>query len=170
MSTTSLMTFGQFEQLPDLPGKQELIDGELILMPPAKKTHSIVSRRITKLLLNSSSSDQVRVDGTGYRIGPAWIVPDASVMWPNQPEDENYYLRSPMLAVEILSENEEIARKLTLYFAQGALEVWVIDPKHKTMTVHTRSAETVIQTPVENEYTWSEGAVTIRLADLFAGF
>jgi Uma2 family endonuclease len=34
MSTTTLMTFAEFEKLPQLPGKQELIDGELILMPP----------------------------------------------------------------------------------------------------------------------------------------
>jgi len=31
-----------------------------------------------------------------------------------------------MIAVEILSPGEEIDRKLTLYFADGALEVWVI--------------------------------------------
>src|SRR4051812_26332976 len=31
MSTTTLLTFEQFESLPDSPGKQELLDGELQL-------------------------------------------------------------------------------------------------------------------------------------------
>jgi len=32
-TTTNLMTFEQFERLPDEPHKLELIDGELIRMP-----------------------------------------------------------------------------------------------------------------------------------------
>ncbi|HWD99307.1 MAG TPA: hypothetical protein VG345_09725 [Bryobacteraceae bacterium] len=35
-----------------------------------------------------------------------------------------------MVAVEILSPREEIDRKLMLYFAHAALEVWVIDHRH----------------------------------------
>jgi len=31
MSATALHTFAEFEQLPDAPGKRELIDGELIV-------------------------------------------------------------------------------------------------------------------------------------------
>ena len=34
--STSLLTFEEFEQLPDDPGKLELLDGELIRLPPAK--------------------------------------------------------------------------------------------------------------------------------------
>jgi hypothetical protein len=36
MSTTELMTFARFENLPDHPGKHELIDGKCIYVPPAE--------------------------------------------------------------------------------------------------------------------------------------
>ena len=34
MSATTLLTFEQFEQLPEADGKRELIDGEVLEMPP----------------------------------------------------------------------------------------------------------------------------------------
>ena len=36
-TTTSLMTFEDFERLPEEPGKRELLKGELIELQPAKK-------------------------------------------------------------------------------------------------------------------------------------
>ena len=40
---TSLMTFEEFERLPEpeQPGKCELLEGELIQLPPAKKKHNV---------------------------------------------------------------------------------------------------------------------------------
>jgi len=39
-ATTKLLTFEEFEQLPDAPGKRELLDGELIEWPPPQtQTH-----------------------------------------------------------------------------------------------------------------------------------
>ncbi len=168
MSTTTLMTFAEFEKLPELPGKQELIDGELILMPPPEKKHSTVAMRMAGMLWNTPLRDRVRGDHTGYRIGPGWLEPDVSVLWPDQPEDEKYYHRSPMIAVEILSPGEEMERKLTLYFAEGALEVWVVDVRRKTMTVYVRREEQVIRRDVVESY-WSEAAqVSVSLTELFA--
>ena len=46
----TLLTFEEFEQLPDQPGKQELIRGELIEMPPADLKHNRISHRIYKRL------------------------------------------------------------------------------------------------------------------------
>jgi hypothetical protein len=45
MSSTALMTFAEFEQLPDAPGKRELIDGELVTMPPPQLRHSTLVKR-----------------------------------------------------------------------------------------------------------------------------
>ena len=44
MSTTALMTFAEFEQLPDCPGKQELIDGEVIQLPPPVAIHTLIAK------------------------------------------------------------------------------------------------------------------------------
>ena len=50
MGATTLLTFEEFEQLPDAPGKRELLDGELIEMPPPKKRHSKIQHRIDRHL------------------------------------------------------------------------------------------------------------------------
>jgi Uma2 family endonuclease len=51
---------------------------------------------------------------------------------------------APDLAVEVLSKSNtkaEIARKLTEYFTAGARLAWVVDPKSRTVRVHTSAQE-----------------------------
>jgi Uma2 family endonuclease len=59
MSTTALMTFAEFEKLPETPGKQELVNGRLITMPPPENKHSVVSKRIFRLLMNSLPEERI---------------------------------------------------------------------------------------------------------------
>jgi Uma2 family endonuclease len=40
MGTTTLLTFTEFQELPDSTGKRELLDGELIEMPPPKARYT----------------------------------------------------------------------------------------------------------------------------------
>ena len=168
-ATTRLMTFAEFEQLPDMAGKRELINGELITMPPREDDHSILSMCVLIKLLNSGLGPRrVRGDHTGYRIAGGWVEPDASVTWPDQPRDDKYLLRAPMLAVEILSPGEEIEEKLTVYFKERALEVWVINPRKNTMTVYQSRNEGVFRFAVEGEYRCEAIGVTVSLAELFA--
>jgi Uma2 family endonuclease len=62
MGTTTLLSF---EQLPDEPGKVELLDGELIQLPPAKLKHMEVARRIHLLLMRAAEKAGVR---------PSWVM------------------------------------------------------------------------------------------------
>jgi len=167
-TTTQLMSFAEFEQLPEKPGKQELINGELITMPPPENRHSVVSKRIFRILLNSLPEERVWGDHTGYRVGDGWIEPDASVSWPDQPQDDKYLVRAPMIAAEILSPSEDIEEKLTLYFDEGAMEVWVINVRKNTMTVYRRSDQGIIRLKVEGQYRCEPIGVTISLPELFA--
>ena len=96
------MTFAEFEQLPDTPGKRELIDGEVVSMPPPDWKHSQLTTNLVLLFATGVNKRLVFGDHTGYRIGSAWIEPDASVSWPEQRRDEKYRIGSPMIAVEIL--------------------------------------------------------------------
>jgi Uma2 family endonuclease len=68
--------------------------------------------------------------------------------------------------VEIPSPGEEINHKLTLYFADGALEVWVIDAKRKAMTVYSKQNDQVIRSVVDSQYR-SEAQATFSLAEVF---
>lgn len=154
MSTTALLTFAEFEQLPDAPGKRELIDGELIELPPPKFSHSVIARRVHELLLSGPNKSQVWME-TGYRIAGGWLQPDLSVTWPDQPLENDYLTGAPMLAVEILSPSNtaaQVERKLTLFFQEGSQEIWVIDPKRQTVTVYRRAPEGAIRIPVDNTY------------------
>ena len=49
-TTTALLTFEEFERLPDRPGKCELLKGELIELPPSELKHDRTSRRIFRCL------------------------------------------------------------------------------------------------------------------------
>ena len=167
MITTSLITFADFEQMPYAPGKQELIDGELIEMPPAKHSHMHIAKRIFVLLLSGATGKMAHIE-MGYRIGGGWLVPDVSVSRPNQEITDDYLIGSPSLAVEVLSpcnSASQIERKLSLYFAEGAEEIWVINPSKRTMSVYCTGEEGVLRTTVRERHESKFGA--IALAALF---
>lgn len=62
-----------------------------------------------------------------------------------------------MIAVEILSSGEDIERKITLYFAEGALEG----------SVYRRDNGQVVRTAVGSSYKSEAAQVTVTLADIF---
>jgi Uma2 family endonuclease len=166
MSTTSLMTFEEFERL-TYEGKAELIDGEVITMPPPKLSHMKIMIRLFEHLRAALPSGRVWPDRGGYRVGKGWLEPDVSVSWPDQRTDDEYFLGSPMVAVEILSPRERLERKLTLYFAHGAVEVWVIDPRHKSMTVYAKKDAVVVGLAAEDVYYSPALSLTVSLSTIF---
>ena len=169
MSTTSLMTFAEFEQLPDAPGKRELIEGELIDLPPPVLRHSQIAKRLYHLLLKRVSESQVWHE-TGYRIAGGWLQPDVSVAWPNQPQTKDYLARGPMLAIEVLSPRNtpaNIKRKLTLYLSEGGEEVWVVDGKRRIMTVYRKTEGQVVHVAADSTYTCDLLGITIELSKVF---
>jgi Uma2 family endonuclease len=75
------------------------------------------------------------------------------------------------LAVEVLSKSntkKEIARKLDEYFASGTRLAWIVDPKTKTVRVHTSPAQS---TRLERDAVLDGGDVLpgfrLTLAELF---
>lgn len=164
----ALITFAEFEALPDFEGKRELVDGEVITVPPPENSHTRVGKRVLFMLAARLGESRVWPDHTGYRIAGGWIEPDVSVSWPDQRTDAKYFVGSPMIAVGILSPGEDIDRKLTLYVADGAAEVWVINPRHKTMTAYLRQNDQVIRRVVEREYHSEAAQVTFTLGDIFS--
>src|SRR4029077_7989279 len=98
MSTTTLLTFEEFERLPDSPGKHELLDGELIEMPPVKKRHSDIQLRIQERLrpyILERHLGEVYSEA-GYQLGKRhWVQPDVSFASTQQREasDPDGYLQ-----------------------------------------------------------------------------
>jgi Uma2 family endonuclease len=145
-----LMTFEELERLPEEPGKTELLDGELIQLPPAKRLdHRLAEElflRLHQLLesLNAGSADlalgEVQI-GVGYKIGrrpDSWLIPDVSVTHPDQPGDD-YYEGAPPIAIEVISESNtaaKIDRKIEKYLANGSQEVWVVYGETRRVLTH----------------------------------
>jgi Uma2 family endonuclease len=143
------MTFAEFEQLADAPGKHELIDGELIMSPQPKRRHSRIGRNCEDFLLRHFDRDWVWVE-LGFKIGEHYAQPDVSLIAGEQPEDAGYCAGAPMLAIEVLSSSNtaaEIERKVELYLTnkvQNAIEVWLLDGKRRTVTVYAVEAGTTV--------------------------
>lgn len=145
MGTTAstLMTFQEFEQLPDEPNKLELLKGELIRMPPAKKRHMLCTERLflrLRQLVGELSRKRPELGlgsvhmEMGYRMGSnpeSWLIPDVSITHAGQTGEE-YYAGAPLVAIEVASESQTAAHleaKAQAYLLNGASEVWLLYPK-----------------------------------------
>lgn len=126
--------------MPEEPGKTELLDGELIQMPPAKLRHNKLSKQlflrlfqlVESLRANGGSLGLCEVEfEMGYKIATkpdSWLIPDVSVTHSGQASDD-YYEGAPLIAIEVISESDtaaEIDRKIEKYLTNGGQEVWVV--------------------------------------------
>jgi len=142
VGTSTGLTLDEFEQLPREPGKLELLDGELIRLPPARLRHMEIVHRLFAVLQRVAAS-QPRTGPvymeTGYKIGPgAWLQPDVSVAHHDQPRGD-YLEHAPALAVEVVSERDSAERmdqKVKTYLSHGAAEVWLVYPLTQRVWVY----------------------------------
>jgi Uma2 family endonuclease len=142
------LTFEQFEQLPDQPGKRELLRGELIELPPAKLKHNRTAHRFYEVLKPALAKLKSRGEASalaevyiemGYQLcNNSWFQPDVSVTRAGQAEGD-YLQGAPALAIEIVSESntaQAIDAKVQDYLAAGALQVWVVYPKRRHLWIY----------------------------------
>ena len=155
-TTTTLLTFEEFEQLPEEPGKSELLDGELIQLPPAKLRHMDVTERLLFLLRQFVESNRFPHLGKvhmeyGYKLSKrSWLQLDVSIEHPDQKRGD-YLEGAPLLAVEVISESnraDHVHRKVKRYLANGSQEVWVVYPDTQSVVLHhadqSRECDTVL--------------------------
>jgi Uma2 family endonuclease len=130
----------------------ELVDGVLVEKPMGYLESSLAMRLGSFLTLYAEQHDLGDVTGEGgsHRILPGVVrLPDvAFVSWGRLPNrqlpDTPIPDLAPDLAVEVLSRSNtraEIARKLKEYFLGGTRLVWIVDPKKRTVQVHTAPDE-----------------------------
>lgn len=158
-ATTTRMTFAEFENLPDAPGKRELLDGELIELPPAKFEHSETQHCMADVLKPYAKAHGLLVlIEVGFRLGKReWVQPDVSIVTQEQKalvktDPDGYLQGAPMIAVEVISAAntaEAVERKLAKYFEHGAKEVWVAYPKTRHIWRYSGlKAEAVVENGV----------------------
>lgn len=152
MTTTKLTTAEQFMRITD-DGRFDLIDGEVFCVSPTQSWHGITSGRIA-LAFGMYALDH---GGESPTSEPSFLVrrdpdsvlcPDACYISPAKmalvpPGAGGWFPFAPDIAAEVVSPSETrrtIARKIELYLAAGSAQVWVVDVRRETVTVHTRDA------------------------------
>jgi Uma2 family endonuclease len=139
------MTVEEFLQRPEREDgmREELIDGEIIVSPNAKKLHTEVSSNVYDLLLPLKQQGFAVLGETACRLTEhALPNTDASVVqrerWKAVPPDD-FLRESPALAIEVYSPKNtkpKLLRKVELYLEHGAEQCWVIYPKQRKVVIY----------------------------------
>ncbi len=174
MSTTStaLMTAEELMNLPDDDMRHELINGELITMPPPGTPHGRITVRLlaplSQFVLDHELGEVYDYSGFHLTVNPDTVLgPDISFISIQRLKDsgdpEGYWQGPPDLAVEVRSPGDRrgrVNKTISLWLGSGTKQVWIVDPKHSTVTVY-RS---------ESDITTFSGSDYLESQDLFPGF
>jgi Uma2 family endonuclease len=139
------VTYEEWLQMPVIDeGIEEVVDGEIILMPPARRTHARIIAKLMKALQNQLDEAlyETVAGSLGVVIRRVPLTcrnPDIAVFDRTTIIEENgYYHSAPQLAIEVLSPSETrrmTERKLRDYGDIGTSEVWIVSPEAGTVEV-----------------------------------
>jgi Uma2 family endonuclease len=141
----TLTTLETFLTSPQVNGRYELINGQVISKLAPKRFHSKTQRALLRLLEDwGDDQGEIGVEWAVQlsRQGQAWVpVPDLCFIYQARlsPELADEACPVPVdLAIEIISPDQTfgaMAEKATDYIMAGVVRVWVVDPSAKTITV-----------------------------------
>jgi len=145
MATTSkILTYEEWLTLPEVEGVEEVVNGEILKMPPNKWNHTLVVEALARRLRARLDPEAIHVItsvfGLVIRREPLTTrVPDIAVfILSNVVEKDGYIHSAPELVLEVLSpantRSERVA-KLRDYESLGVPEVWVVSPEAQTVEV-----------------------------------
>lgn len=149
-STTKLMTFAEYEQIPNPPGGiYELRHGELVKVAFPKFPHVRAQRQLRRMLESAAGDAGIVTSEMPYRPLPeyeCWGADVAFISKARWDSIEEYLFGAPELVVEVLSPSHtaaEMLDKRTLCLANGSREFWVVDTKYRLVDVSTPDGLTV---------------------------
>jgi Uma2 family endonuclease len=153
--TETLLTAEDLLALPDDGCRHELVNGEMTTMTPAGSEHGVIALRLATRVgpfVEARGLGEVFTAETGFKIAsdPDTVrAPDlAFVRRERIPESgipTGFWPGAPDLAAEVVSPGdtyEEVEEKVAQWLRAGALLVWVVNPRRRTVAVHG-SAERV---------------------------
>jgi len=150
-TTTKLMTFAEFEQLPNPPEgfRQELRHGELFQVAPPKFDHSRVQWQLRRLLERAAGDAGIVTMEIGFRPtleNEYWIADVALVSKASWNSGDDYLSGAPQLVVEVLSPSNtatEMLDKRNICLENGSREFWVVNRDHRQVEVSTPDGHTI---------------------------
>lgn len=153
MATTPItkISFAEYLNYDDgTNNRYELVNGKLVLMPPASFLHSDIIDFIADLIKTIARENKldikVKTGDVGIRTGiDSSRIPDISVidgqLWRSYRRDKSAVIEnSLLLAVEVVSPGKEqierdYVEKLAEYRDRGINEYWIVDPLEQKITV-----------------------------------
>ncbi len=153
MGIRTLMTAEEFDRLPDDGMQHELIEGELVVMPPPKYLHTFIQQRLSDLLrpfVKQRGLGEVHLEA-GFRLSAEnTLQPDVAFVRASGLKNlgpDGYLHGAPALAVEVVSEANtarDLERKVERYLAAGSEEVWVVYPDSRKVRVYFPDGSAVL--------------------------
>lgn len=132
-------TQATIEELYQVEGKAELVDGEIVLMSPTGYLPSYAASEIFVSLrahARQTKSGHAVTDSAGFRVNlpnRGSFSPDAA-FYTGKPTGMKFFEGAPVFAVEVRSEGDygpkaevKMAKKRRDYFAAGTRCVWDVD-------------------------------------------
>ena len=144
-ATTRTVTYEEWLQIPETQdGIEEVVSGEIRIMPPPKWEHTRIVRNLSAVLKNQVDERLVLVVGEQFglviRRNPLGTrVPDLAMFIESNIVEQDGYIHSPPEpVVEVLppaDTRSERAEKLRDYEEIGVPEVWVLSLETRTAEV-----------------------------------
>lgn len=142
---TKLITFAEFEQLPEFANGNfyELRHGELAQVAPPKLRHTLIQRKIMHLLEQAAGTAGSACTELGFRAVPEHEYRTADVAYASkdrwaQQDPDGYFQGAPDLVIEVLSPSNtasEMLDKKILCLENGSREFWQVDVTRKQVEV-----------------------------------
>lgn len=144
IASTGLVTVDEFLELPEpTEGHLELHHGEVVTMPPPKRGHQRIQRKLQALLLPCIGEAGVVEVEMAFRPTSEHEVWRADIAYVTRERDaatgdDEYLMGAPELVVEVLSPSntaEEIEDKRLVCMENGCISFWVWSQKRQSISV-----------------------------------
>jgi len=152
-TTTSQMTVEQFRALPEDSGPfyHELRNGEIIAVTRPKFEHSLIQRRLRRLLEEIAPADSLVDTELAFRALPEYELRVADVAYLSaerfgQTNPKDNIRGAPDIVIEVLSPSNTVAEmhdKERLCLEHGAMQFWIVDPDLRLVKVSTPDGHAV---------------------------
>jgi Uma2 family endonuclease len=180
MSATTRLSFQEFLQLPDEPGKRfELRRGELVVEPSPALRHNAICFRIARHLQDFVYAHRLGLVTTenDFRLGLDVVLrPDVAFIatepLSRMDVDLSPIEGAPNLAIEVISPGnsaEKMLTKIQEYLRAGCQAVWVFYAKQKVVEIHDLDGIRSIAAPalLEEEKLFAGYRYSLPLAPVF---
>ncbi len=157
-ATTTRLTFGEFENLPEQEGRlYELDEGRLMVTPSPTVQHNRIRDRIARRLsefVETRNLGEIMIE-VDFRLGPDTVRnPDVAFVGSDHLRridvERSPVEGAPILAVEVISpanSAQDTVKKIHQYLRSGCTSVWIVYPSLRLVEIHSGTGTRKVEEP-----------------------